>query len=134
MIVLDEQLSKRSLTNAIAKWYPGAVCSVTDLRPKTIIKDEAIPTLLGRAREPTFVTVNEADFWLRAIASEKFCIICVALPDERVREAPALLQRLLRHPDFKTKALRMGKVARLTTMTAQYYSVSSPTVQTLEKW
>ena len=134
MIVLDEQLSKKSLTDAIAKWYPGAVCSITDLRPKTIVKDEAIPKLLGRAHEPTFVTINETDFWLKANATEKFCIVCVALPDERVRELPALLQRLLRHPDFKTKALRMGKVARITATTAQYYSVSSLTVQMVEKW
>ena len=134
MIVLDEQLQGRGIEDAIARWYPGRVTFIMDSRPDTIIKDEAIPALLRQLSEPTFVTINESDFWHRATASRHFCIVCVALPDARANELTPLLQRLLRHPDFKTKALRMGKVARLTTATAQYYAVSSPVVQMVEKW
>jgi hypothetical protein len=59
MIVLDEQLLGRDLDGEIGKWYQGAVLFVTDLRPGTVIKDEAIPGLLRRQRQPTFVTINE---------------------------------------------------------------------------
>jgi hypothetical protein len=46
MIVLDEQLLGRHIEQDIAKWYRGAVQSIIDLRPNSIIKDEAIPELL----------------------------------------------------------------------------------------
>ena len=48
MIVLDEQLLGRGLERDIAQWYRGTVQFITDLRPHTIIKDEAIPVLLCR--------------------------------------------------------------------------------------
>jgi hypothetical protein len=48
VIVLDEQLLGRAIEDVIARWYPGIVCFVTDLCPGTVIKDEAILTLLKR--------------------------------------------------------------------------------------
>ncbi len=62
MIVLDEQLLGRNLEVEIARWYRGAVCFITDLRPNTVIKDDAIPQLLQQANQPTFVTINVNDF------------------------------------------------------------------------
>lgn len=58
MIVLDEELQGLGLEQAIAHWYRGAVLVVKQLRPGTVIKDEAIPTLLRRANQPTFVTIK----------------------------------------------------------------------------
>ncbi|HLK55885.1 MAG TPA: hypothetical protein VKU00_04960 [Chthonomonadaceae bacterium] len=58
MIVLDEQLLGRGLETAIARWYPGTVRFITDLRPGTVIKDDAILMLLSREAEPTFLTIN----------------------------------------------------------------------------
>jgi hypothetical protein len=46
MIVLDEQLLGRSVEREIKRWYRGSVVFVTELRPGTVIKDEAIPGLL----------------------------------------------------------------------------------------
>ncbi len=45
----------------------------------------------------------------------------VALPKERIREVPTFLQRLFRLPGFKTKALRMAKVVRLSPNYIEYY-------------
>jgi hypothetical protein len=50
MIVFDENMHQRSIVDAVAAWYRGRVISVTVLRPDTIIKDEAIPTLLVTAQ------------------------------------------------------------------------------------
>jgi hypothetical protein len=61
MIVLDEELQGLGLESAISVWYRGAVIIINQLRPRTVIKDEAIPTLLRRVREPTFVTINYID-------------------------------------------------------------------------
>ncbi len=63
MIVLDEQLMGRNIDVEIAKWYKGNVCFIIDLRPHSVIKDNAIPELLRQQNKPVFVTINERDFW-----------------------------------------------------------------------
>ena len=65
MIVLDEQLLSYGLRQHVVQWYRGAVIDITQLRPGTVIRDEAIPMLLRTAHRPTFVTINVADFWPR---------------------------------------------------------------------
>jgi len=62
MIILDEELQGLGLEAAISRWYRGAVVIIKHLRPRTVIKDEAIPALLRRAKQPTFVTINHTDF------------------------------------------------------------------------
>lgn len=122
MIILDEQLMKQSIRLAIAKWYRGSVRLVTDLRPQTIIKDDAVPDLLRRENQPTFVTINEKDFWKKVPIDSQFCVVCFTLPYTRTEEIPGALRSLLRHPEFKTKAARMGKVIRVSEEGTTYYS------------
>ena len=59
MIVLDEQLLGRNIEYTIAQWYRGSVQWITDIRPHTVIKDNAIPHLLRALDQPTFVTIVE---------------------------------------------------------------------------
>jgi hypothetical protein len=125
MIVLDEQLLGRSVEREIKCWYRGSVVFVTELRPGTVIKDEAIPSLLREQDQPTFVTINGKDFWRRVDPDRGFCLVCIPLPDSRAREIPGLLRRLLRHPMFRTKSARMGKVVRLAHRGASYYTIES---------
>ena len=131
MIVLDEQLLGRNLEQEISKWYKGNVCFITDLRPNSIIKDEAIPMLLSKESKPTFVTINDRDFWRKVEINEYFCIICCCLPDSRASEIPFLLKNLLRCPDFNMKVKRMGKVIRITENGVSYYSCSNKKIQEL---
>jgi hypothetical protein len=121
MIVVDENLHDQRLMTAIAGWYHGQVVSVTTLRPGSLIKDDAIPALLRKAAQPTFVTINTADFWKKVQPHSAYCVVAVALPKERIREVPTFLQRLFRLPGFKTKALRMAKVVRLSPNYIEYY-------------
>lgn len=81
MIVLDEQLLGRGIDFEIEDWYRGRVCFITDLRPGTVIKDEAVAGLLRQQRRSTFVTINERDFWRRIPADPRYCVVCFALPD-----------------------------------------------------
>lgn len=131
MIVLDEQLLGRNLDKAIAAWYPGAVCFVTELRPHTIIKDDAIPSLLRQQKEATFVTINESDFWQLVEITTDFCVICVALPDSQALLIPELLRGILQHPRFQTKAQRMGCVIRVSINTLAYYTETQRTPESL---
>jgi hypothetical protein len=59
VIVLDEQLLGANLEQAIGKWYQGNVCFITDLRPNSIIKDEAIPMLLWLTWHLGVVTISK---------------------------------------------------------------------------
>ena len=121
MIVLDENIHDQRIIAAISAWYPGQVVSVTTLRPNSIIKDDALPALLRKVNQPTFVTINSDDFWRRAEPHADYCIVNVALPKERIREISTLLQRLFRLPEFKTKFARMGKIVRLNPNRIEYY-------------
>jgi hypothetical protein len=134
MIVLDEQLQGPRIKNAISQWYPGKIVSVIELRPGTVIKDDAIPALLSQESDPTFVTINESDFWLKVPISYRFCVVCIALPDFRMKEVPELLRRLLRHSDYQSKAQRMGTVFRLSATEALFYSVNDSAVHTIKDW
>jgi hypothetical protein len=132
MIVLDEQLLGRELEEQIARWYQGAICFVVDLRPNTVIKDEAIPKLLQQESQPTFVTINESDFWRKTAINNQFCMVCFALPDSRAREIPARLRSVFDHPLFDTKKKRMGKMIRVAEKEVSYYSVDDRTVRAID--
>jgi hypothetical protein len=131
MIVLDEQLLGRGLERDIAQWYRGTVQFITDLRPHTIIKDEAMPVWLRRQAQPTFVTINERDFWRKVATDQRYCIVCFVLSDARAREIPLVLRALLRRPELRTKAQRMGKIMRVTNNDLSYYTFSNRQVRTI---
>jgi hypothetical protein len=124
MIVLDEQLPVRVLADAISGWYRGRVCVITDLRPATVIKDDAVPDLLHTVSQPTFVTLNWTDFWQRSVAHRGFCLVCFTLPTNRAPDISPLLRRLFRLGPFKSKAARMGKVVRVGHEQVAYYQVN----------
>jgi hypothetical protein len=130
MIVVDENLHDQRIMEAFSAWYPGQVVSVAILRPGTVIKDEAIPALLLKAVQPTFVTINVTDFWKKVRPHSGYCIIAVALPKECACEVPDLRRRFFRLPAFETKALRMGKIIRLAPNRIRYYE-SDRRVQSL---
>ena len=129
MIVLDEQLLGRGIETEISKWYRGSVRFVIDLRPSSVIKDDAIPLLLRHARQPTFVTINVRDFWLKVAPDLRYCVVCFAWPDSRVAEIPDVLRSLLRRPQLATKAKRMGKVVRVAEGQIAYCSLKEPEIR-----
>ena len=109
MIVLDEELQGLALEAAIGSWYRGAVLVIKELRPGTVIKDEAIPALLRHVKQPTFVTINHTDFWRRLPADPAFCLVCLKLTADQANDIPDVLRRLLRLREFRTKGNRMGR-------------------------
>jgi hypothetical protein len=86
------------------------VTDITQLRPHTVILDDAIPMLLRAVSRPTFVTINVADFWRRVAPSPRFCIVCCALPHTRAQDVPELVRWLLALEPFRTRSRRLGKV------------------------
>jgi hypothetical protein len=131
VIVLDEQLLGRNLEKLIGAWYPGAVRFITELRAGTVIKDDAIPSILRQERDATFVTINESDFWEVVDITPDFCVVCFALPDSQVSLVPDLLRQVLNLGWLSTKALRMGCVIRVSVNTFSFYTSSQRTPQSL---
>jgi hypothetical protein len=134
MIVFDENVHQQRLMDAVAGWYRGRVLSITTLRPGTLIKDEAIPSLLHHVRQPTFITTNVDDFWRRVPAHPRYSIVGVVLPHEQLHKMPDLLRRLFRLPEFKTKARRMGKVVRVSRRQLQYYEGLADHIIRVRAW
>lgn len=121
MIVVDENIHSREIMASIAAWYRGQVVSITQLRPGSIIRDDAIPALLLHLSQPTFVTTNVDDFWQVVEPHSGYCIVCLSLSRERNHDAPEILRALLAMPELRTKALRMGKVVRVSSTVTLYY-------------
>lgn len=109
----------------------GKIAFIKKLRRGTLVKDDAIPTLLRLTKQPTFITIDWRDFWRRFSADERYCIICFALELKRCNEIPNLLRQVLSLAPFKTKNNRMGTVIRVTKHTVQYYRFKDPRIYTL---
>src|SRR5947209_16220273 len=88
MIVLDEQLADAQVGREFARWYKGTVTNITRLRPRTMIYDDVVPTLLRTVRNPTFVTINYTDFWRVILASPAYCVVCLKLRQHEALLAP----------------------------------------------
>lgn len=109
-LVLDDQLDAVAVLRPVLKWSKAVF--VRDLRPREHIRDERIPEILLTVRQPTLVTIDH-DFWKRSWCHPGYGIISVDLTDEEQHVLPAWLRALLRRPEFRTRALRMGKVVRV---------------------
>ncbi|MEZ4707150.1 MAG: hypothetical protein R3A44_08095 [Caldilineaceae bacterium] len=121
MIVVDESIQDPLITEAIATWYRGQVLSVRNLRPGTLVKDDAIPPLLRTAAQPTFVTINVDDFWRKVEADRRYCIVAIVIEQHEALKVPLELRRVLSIPELRTKANRMGKVLRVRPTGIEYY-------------
>lgn len=123
MIVLDEQLRRSRIADEIASWYRGQVVDIGTLRPATVIKDDNIEKLLRTVRQPTFVTINVKDFWLKIRPHSRYCVVTIDIVQEHVTVLPPILRQLLQQPEFVTKASRMGKVIRVRGGNVRYYGL-----------
>ena len=74
------------------------------------MSDDEIVPLLQDLRRATLFT-RDADFCEPNLCHAKYCLAYLAV--ERL-ETALFARRLLRHPDFKTLASRLGKVIRVS--------------------
>jgi hypothetical protein len=112
MFVIDAALADELVLEPIGSM--ASTRSLRTLRLYEVVKDDRVPVLLRELSSPTFITNDEAGFWNRHLCSKAYCILYFALTDYQQEQIPSLLRRLLRLPEFKTKAGRMGKVVRVS--------------------
>ncbi|MFH1116566.1 MAG: hypothetical protein V1792_21845 [Pseudomonadota bacterium] len=130
-------MSNQRVATAIKTWYKGRIVSVRDLRPGSLIKDDAIPQLLRKTKaKPAFVTINVSHFWQKVPVDKRFCVVCFDIPDlsmSRIMPAFKSLNRLFSHPDFRNKKQRVGHVFRMTTDgPTQFYSHNDTQIRSLD--
>src|SRR5262245_12761452 len=126
--VLDEQLDSDRLLPLIRRWSTAE--RLRDLRPDERILDDRVPELLLTRRQPTFVTIDR-DFWHRRWCNPNYCILYFALKDTEQGLVPGLLRALLRRPEFHTRAARMGKVARVSPTTIDFWQFPPGALQAI---
>jgi hypothetical protein len=112
LFVLDDQLSEPKVLRPILEWSTAQY--VHALRPDERILDDRVPEILRTLKQPTFLTIDRG-FWDRRFCHPGYCILYFALRDEQQEHLPELLRALLRKPEFRSRARRMGRVARVST-------------------
>lgn len=110
LLVLDDHLSVPDVRAPLLRW--ATVQYMRDLRPGEVVKDDRILDILRTLPRPTFISVDHS-FWNRDHRDRRYCIVYLALRGRDQSHAPDLLRRLLRRPEFRTRAARMGKVVHL---------------------
>jgi len=74
------------------------------------MKDNEIISLLHDLTRPTFFTRDD-DFFDRDLCHAGYCLVHTSVEKN---EVAVFTHRLLRHPEFNTKAKRMGPVVRVS--------------------
>jgi hypothetical protein len=74
------------------------------------MKDSEIISLLHDLTRPTFFTRDD-DFFERNLRHARYCLVHTVVEKN---EVAVFTRHLLRHPEFNTKARRMGSVIRVS--------------------
>ena len=108
MNILDENIpdEQRDILRAqhIAVRHIGR-----DIGRKGIKDHEIIPLLLQLTR-PTLFT-RDAGFYRRTLRHARYCLVVMSIAEV---DSAEYVRRLLHHPQFRTRALRMGTIVRLS--------------------
>jgi hypothetical protein len=127
VIILDENIpdSQRQL---LRSWRIQA-SQVGHEVGRQGIKDEEIIPLLHQLKAVTFFT-RDIGFYNRHLCHADYCLVCLAVNQY---EVASFVRRFLKHPDFNTKAKRMGKVIRLTHIGLQVWRLHAQKEEDI-KW
>jgi hypothetical protein len=85
------------------------------------MKDEEIIPLLHKISPTTFFT-RDLGFYHPNLCHNSYCLVCLSVGQY---ETASFVRRFLRHPAFKTRAKRMGKVIRLSQIGMQIWRIHS---------
>jgi hypothetical protein len=127
-LVLDDQLDVQVIVPALEGWITAV--RLQNLRPTEHILDDRVPEILRTLKTPTFVTIDHG-FWSRRLCHPGYCILYLNLAKDEQERLPDLLRRLFRLPEFRTRAVRMGKVARIRQETVTYWEAGEKKVLSL---
>lgn len=107
MNILDENVPEGQRVALRTKRVPVRQIGV-DLQRKGV-KDADLVTQLHALNRPTLFTLD-GDFYDRRLCHARYCLVHLDVEDCEVAD---YVLRFLKHPDFKTRAKRMGCVVQI---------------------
>ena len=120
MNILDENISEHQ-RQLLRSWRVPAAMIGVDLSRKGI-QDEQIIPLLHSLNKSTFFT-RDKGFYRRDLCHSNYCLVCLEV---HRAEVALFVRRFLRHPGFRARAQRMGKVVRMSSAGIQFWRLSDP--------
>ena len=109
MIILDENIIA-SQCDQLRAWKIPFRQIGNDIGRKGMGDVEEILPLLHQQSSATFFT-RDPDFYERVRCHPSYCLVILSV---RKEQAAQYIRRFLRHPEFKTRAMRMGRVAKVS--------------------
>ena len=107
MIVLDENISAAE-EEKLTAW--GIRCRTIGVHVASKGDDDAhLLTFLLTLARPTFFS-HDQDFWDQSRQHSRYCLVWL---DTEETEQARFIRAFLRHPEFNTRAKRLGKVVRV---------------------
>lgn len=92
------------------------------------MKDQEIIPFLHQQKNSTFFTRDD-DFYDRKLCHAGYCLVHL---DVKKEEVAVFARRFLRHPAFKTKAERMGRVVRVSHVGLSVWNLHAEKEERLE--
>jgi hypothetical protein len=123
-IVLDEHLGDSEVLESLRRWISAV--KIIDLVPDETLKDDRLLQFLRRQKQPTFVTLD-AGFFHKNLCDRRYCLIYCVVLHQQQNSIPGLLRQLFRLPEFKTKAVRMGSVVRVSGDQVEFWRLGERT-------
>jgi len=120
MNILDHNFPENQLHN-LSNWRIHFKKIGRDIGRPVWADWEEIRRLLHSLKQPTFFT-RDNDFYHPRYLHAGHCIVFLDVP---VLQSSDFVRRFLRHPDFRTKRLRMGKVVRISAHRIIYLEINS---------
>ncbi|MDX6443948.1 MAG: hypothetical protein QOH71_1022 [Blastocatellia bacterium] len=118
MNILDENLPSNQV--ALLESWRVHVRQIAVNIGRSGMSDEEIIPLLLRHHLPTFFTRDQG-FYDRRLCHSEYSVVVLAVEKD---EAASFIRRLLRHPAFRTRTKRMGKVIRVSRAKMSVWAVS----------
>ena len=120
--LLDEQIGQPE-RQALARLGVSGKQMGFEIRPKPLRTDDALVIrILQGMKNVTFITCNVKDFYHASLRHNRYCLLGV---DGEIEHVPAIVHRVLHHPQFKTIAQRLGKVIRASLKRISYFELGS---------
>ncbi len=119
MIILDHNITEDQ-AELLRRWrFHFKQVGVDVGRPDWADLQE-IRRYLHQQKRATFFT-RDFDFWLPQLCHPKYALVVLAFP---IKATAATIKRFLRHPKFKAKTQRCGKVIRLSPRVITWWEIA----------
>jgi hypothetical protein len=121
VIILDHNVTEDQI-NQLRRWKIHFEQIGVEVGRPEWDDEQEILRYLHRARSATFFTRDD-DFFGFRLCHANYCLVFI---DAANRETAMLIRRFLRHPAFKTKAKRCGKVVKLSPRVITWWEIGKP--------